>query len=461
MKMNVILVMLDSLRRDHVGCYGNKWIKTPNIDRLAKESVVFTRAFPEALPTLPVRRAMLTGMRSFPFRDYVPRKGDMVKVQGWEPIPEHQVMISEIFRHEGYLTALYCSVHHMFKPSMNFHRGFDSWVWIRGHEADYYRAALREDIEDPKNLPCELVYGAVGHSMPRALANIQGWKSEDDWFPARTFGNAIEWLEINHDVDNLFLVVDEFDPHEPWIAPKNIIDLYFDTANYTGRRIINTRPGPFPFQEGELEYTKAQYAGEVTLDDKYVGKLLDKVKELGLWDNTIIVLLSDHGHPIMDHGVLHKIPQYLYPELMDLVFMIYHPDKEYAGTTCDAYVSPHDIPPTLLALTGISPPLPVEGRNIWDWVTEEKSDRREYMTSIYGSYVWCRDEEYAYISDLDGNQAKLYDVRTDPGQYNSIAEDKPEICEKMFKRILSDAGGTLPHYQLRRRDLPWYDSAWV
>ena len=80
--MDVIVVMLDSLRKDHVGCYGNDWIHTPNIDKLAKESVVFTRAFPEALPTIPVRRAMHTGMRAFPNTGYVPKKGDNVKIPG-------------------------------------------------------------------------------------------------------------------------------------------------------------------------------------------------------------------------------------------------------------------------------------------------------------------------------------------------------------------------------------------
>jgi len=461
-EMNVIVIMLDSLRKDHVGCYGNDWIHTPNLDKFAEESVVFTRAFPEALPTIPVRRAMHTGMRTFPNKGYVPRKGDNVKIPGWEPIPEDQVTMSEIFRHERYLTALFCSTYHMFKPSMNFHRGFTHWEWIRGQEHDPYRTPLRGDIEDLKNLPCDLAFGCVGHGLDHCLANMQGWRGEEDWFPARTFGKAIEWLERNRDAENFLLVADEFDPHEPWCAPKPILDMYFDTEKYEGRRIINTHGGPYKFREGELEYTRAQYAGEVTLVDKYVGKLLDKIKELGFWENSIIMILSDHGHPIMDHGILHKVPPLcLHPELTDLVYMVYHPDKEYAGTTCDAYVSTHDVAPTLLALAGIQSPVKMEGRNVWEWVTGEKEDRREYITSIYGGYVWCRDEEYAYIANLDGGDARLYDLREDPEQHENIAEEKTEICEKMYKRVLSDAGGALPHYQIRRPGLPWYDSAWI
>jgi len=450
--------MLDSLRKDHVGCYGNDWIKTPAIDRLARDGVLFTRAFPEALPTLPVRRALYTGMRTFPNRNYVPRKGDNVKIPGWEPIPENQVTLSEILRREGYLTAMFSSTYHMFKPSMNFHRGFDSWEWIRGQESDRYKPPLNGEVENLKNLPCDLAYGCVGHSLKWCLANMQGWEGEADWFPPKTFGAATDWLEENRDVEKFLLVVDEFDPHEPWNAPKNLLDMHFNTADYEGRRIINTETGPFQFLDGELEYTRAQYAGEVTLVDKYVGKLVDKIKELGVWDDTMIVLTSDHGHPIMEHGILHKAPDCLYPELMDSVLIIYHPEKEYAGTACDAYVGHQDIPATVLALAGVSAPVSMDGQNAWDWVTGQESDRRRYATSIFGDWVWCRNEEYAYISDVNGNQARLYDLQEDPNQYRNIAEEKTDLCWQMYKRILADAGGSIPNYDVRRDRLRWYDA---
>jgi len=429
------------------------------MDGLAKEGVLFTKAFPEALPTLPVRRAMHTGQRTFPNRDYVPRKGDNVKIPGWEPIPEAHVTISEILRKEGYLTALFSSTYHMFKPSMNFHRGFDSWEWIRGQESDRFRPPLRGEVENLKNLPCDLAYGCVGHSLRWCLANMQGWRDEADWFPARTFGAAIDWLEDNRGVEKFFLVVDEFDPHEPWNAPRNLLELYFDVARYGGRRIIDTKTGAFNFLEGELEYTRAQYAGEVTLVDKYVGKLLGRIKELGLWENTLVVLTSDHGHPIMEHGILHKAASCLYPELMDSVFIVYHPEREYAGKVCDSFVGHQDIPPTILALIGLSSPVPMDGKNVWDWVAGSGADRREYVTSIFGEWVWCRDEEYAYISDLDGNQVRLYDLEEDPEQRHNISAEKPDVCQKMYRRILIDGEGSIPHYEIRRDELRWYDAA--
>jgi arylsulfatase A-like enzyme len=454
---NVVLIMLDSLRRDHVGCYGNDWIKTPNIDALSEESVRFVNAYPEALPTIPVRRAMHTGMRTFPCRGYRPAKGDTVMIPGWQPIPEGQVTMAEVFRHHGYTTALFASTLHMFKPSMNFHRGFKAWEWIRGQEADRYRVPLKGEVEDVKNLPCELAYGCVGHTLSYCLANMRGWETEEDWFPPRTFGKAARWLEDYGRDGPFLLVIDEFDPHEPWNAPRDLLELYFDTSSYSGRRVINTHTGSYEFREGELEYTKAQYAGEVTLCDKYVGVLLDRLRELGLWDDTIVMLVSDHGHNIMEHGVIHKVPDQMYPELIDLVYMIRSPDGELGGSTCDAYVAHHDIPVTLMAMAGVEPPSALDGRNAWSWATDEEPPTRKYATCIFYPWLWCRDGKYAYMTDIDGTEERLYDLKRDPGQTIDVSGDSPEVCSMMKGRLWEEMGGDAPLYEIMREGHEWYE----
>jgi arylsulfatase A-like enzyme len=453
---NVILIMLDSLRRDHVGAYGNDWIRTPNIDALAGESVRFLNAYPEALPTLPVRRAMHTGMRTFPCRGYKLHKGDTVLIPGWQPIPEGQVTMAEVFRHHGYKTALFASTLHMFKPSMNYHRGFSTWEWIRGQEADRYRIPLTGEIEDPAKLPCDLAYGCVGHSLSLCLANMQGWETEADWFPPRIFGSAISWLERNAG-EEFLLVIDEFDPHEPWNAPRDILELYFDTESYGGRRVINTTGGPYEFREGELEYTLAQYAGEVTLCDKYVGALLDRVKELGLWDDTVVALVSDHGHNIMDHGVIHKLPDHMYRELMDLVYMIRSPDGEAAGSGSDAYVAHHDIPVTLMTMAGVEPPSGLDGENAWAWATGESPQTRDHATCMFYPWLWYRDGDHAYMTDIDGDQEKLYDVKKDPKQMVDIAEENGDVCRSIKNLLWDEMGGDPPRYEIMREGHEWYE----
>jgi hypothetical protein len=99
-KVNVVVVMVDSLRRDHVGAYGNDWIKTPNLGALAKESLLFTRPYPESIPTIPARRAIHTGVRTWPFRDWHPVSDDGFKPYGWAPVPEDQTVLAEVLSAE-------------------------------------------------------------------------------------------------------------------------------------------------------------------------------------------------------------------------------------------------------------------------------------------------------------------------------------------------------------------------
>ena len=138
--MNIVLIVIDSLRQDHLGAYGNKWIQTPHFDEFSNQAVTFTRCYPESLPTLPFRRSLHTGIRTFPYKGHRGYKGDYDRWPGWGPIPEDQDTISEILSQNGYRCGFITDCYHQFKPSKNFHRGFDSWHWIRGQEADRYRS---------------------------------------------------------------------------------------------------------------------------------------------------------------------------------------------------------------------------------------------------------------------------------------------------------------------------------
>ena len=136
---NIVVVILDSLRKDHLGAYGNPWIKTPNLDALSKESLRFSQAYPESAPTICARRAIHTGLRTFPFRHWHRFKGINIGLLGWQPIPEGQTTLAEILKEQGYQTMLVTDTLHQFKASMNFQRGFDVFEFIRGQTTDPYR----------------------------------------------------------------------------------------------------------------------------------------------------------------------------------------------------------------------------------------------------------------------------------------------------------------------------------
>jgi arylsulfatase A-like enzyme len=194
----------------------------------------------------------------------------------------------------------------------------------------------------------------------------------------------------------------------------------------------------------------------VTHCDDYVGILLEKVREMGLWDDTVIALVSDHGHNIMDHGIMHKIPDHMYNELMDLVYIIRSPGSENAGKECDAYVAHHDIPVTLMEMAGLKPPEGLDGANVWKWASGEKQTR-SYATCIFHPWLWTKDSEYVYMTDIERTRDKLYDIRTDPKEMTNIASEHPEVCKKLRERLWEEAGGDPPMYDVIRHGHEWYE----
>jgi len=470
--MNVVLVIIDSLRQDHVGCYGNKWIKTPYLDSLAKESVVFTQTYPESLPTLQVRRALQTGCRVFPFKGHKDYKGNQFLGNlGWGPVSEEQDTMAEILQRHGYRTAFFTDTYHQFKPSQNFHRGFDEWAWIRGQENDPYRSGPRpfkEDVEIhiPENLRTKTLENLRiktdnGGQIRKKytdfvrdyLTNVAERRSEEDYFPAQVFTAAANWLERNQDAEKFFLVVDSFDPHEPWDPPESYRKLY-DPDDDTIDFLASLYGRPDLLTPRLLKRLRANYAGEVTLVDRWFGYLLEKMKYLGLIDNTLIAVISDHGHCIGEHNIVGKQGYPMTREIADLVFMIRHPKGEGAGTICDRLVYNFDLPPTILARLGISPDDPMDGKNIWPLALGKEKEIYDHITCAWGPIVMVRDRRWWYNAYLWGEVPLLFDLETDPKLENNIAKEHPDICERMKNLAIADAGGNIPGYIRKATDGP-------
>lgn len=442
--MNVILIIADTLRADHVGAYGNPWIRTPTLDRLAREGVRFTHAYPEALATVPVRRALHTGQRIFPCRDWFPRKGDYIRLPGWQPIPEEQVTIAEILHEARYRTALITDTFHLFKPSMNFHRGFSEWQWIRGQERDPYRSAGGPIDSDRYLTPA--MRGSRAEVMLRQhLANVRDRRSEEDYFAPHVFRAGMRWLEENRDAKRFFMVLDSFDPHEPWDPPARYRDLY--CPGYRGRELIMPMYGEADYlSPEELRYMRACYAGEVTMVDTWLGVFLDTLRDVGRAGDTVIVFTSDHGHQLGEHGLIGKVPGGLYPKLLHVPLFVRLPDGTGAGRSVDAFVQHQDLPATILPLLGVEPLRPLDGLNLTPCLRGGSGRTREYVTCIFRDYVWTLDSQWALTARRDGADARLFDVARDPGQSVNLAPERPEVVARLFERILADAGGAIPDY---------------
>lgn len=422
---NVIVLMIDSLRYDHVGFNGNTWIKTPNLDKFAQDCIIFDNAYPEGLPTIPVRTSLFTGNRTLPFRP-------------WQPLGPEDISIAEILASYGYLCALIADTYHLAKPGMNLHKGFHVFRWIRGQEADAYESAPH-GFDLSKYMKEAMKGDWVEKMLDQYFRNRAWWQKEEDYFTPRVMNEAINWLRKNvgkH--EKFFLWIDNFDPHEPWDPPDPFDKMYTD-PNYKGPKLIHPKYGPVDWMtEEELQYVRGLYAGEVTFVDKWVGKLFSTIEELGLFENTLVVILADHGHPHGDHGTIMKTPENLYSELLKIPLLIRLPGASCKNKRISSLVATHDIPVSILEFLGMNVETEcMDGHSIWPLIEGKEEKIRDYIVSgFYKSYHRVvRNEEWSYIRRPQGFKDELYNLREDPKEKNNLIDKYPEVAERMKKAI--------------------------
>lgn len=414
--MNVLLVVVDSVRRDHLGVYGSRDTRTPAIDELARSSTRFTQARPEAMPTVQVRRCVHTGTRTFPTRNWWPRKGDSVRMPGWQPIPEEQVTLAEILAAAGYFTSFITDTPHLFKPSMNFHRGFQHWNLVRGQPADGFR----------------------GGAVPR--------RSEQDHAAPRVFTAAMDLLEEARRLGPFLMVVDSYDPHEPWDPPASWV------AEYGDRDFAGPEPSAPAYgwadylTEAQLRRMRLLYRAELSMVDAWFGRFIEEIDRRRLLDDTLVVFLSDHGVLLGEHNLVGKpVSESLWPEITDVPLLVRHPEHARERTD-DRFVSTHDVVPTILGALGIAPPFELPGLDLTPILAgrPRRVARRDHLTMGYAGHAMIRTDRWALTTTSDGGTRRLFDTAADPGFTRDVAADNPQVVRRLLGRLERDAGGPLP-----------------
>jgi arylsulfatase A-like enzyme len=466
---HIILIVFDTLRRDAVGAYGSPpdWarIETPHLDAFARESVTFTRAYPEALPTLCARRTLYTGLRTYPFHngDFRHIKGDFVGIApGWGPIPNEQHTLAEIFEKNGFRTGLVSDLYHEFKPSKNFWRGFHQWSFIRGQEADAARSGPWPSQEEIDYwVPAELQelrgkatgleqpgYGAAWFSS-RILLNMRDRVREELWFNAQVMQESARWLEQNLDAKRLFLTIESFDPHEPWFVPEHYRKPY-DSSDSREQVISPYAEMPW-LPENLVKRTRANYAGLVTMCDRWFGHLIDTLRVTGILDEALVVVTSDHGHSMWERrGYIGKRGYPSDPESYEIPLMVSHPRKARAGETCDAWVQHHDISASLLEAAGVTPPEPIDGRSFLDAAFGSGKPIRDHVTVGWGSAMTVVNDAWWLNCKVNGQGPFLYDTPRPAPDAPNIADKNPEKVAELFAMGVKDAGGSFPDFLLQQ-----------
>jgi arylsulfatase A-like enzyme len=476
--MNVIVIMADSWRFDYLGCYGNDWIKTPNIDKFAQESILFENAYAEGCPTVPTRKTLFTGRYTLP-------------ASGWSPLQPKDIVIADILWWEHVRTALISDTAVMHFPGYGLERGFNFVQALRGQQWDPFYRNLQTtlDIEkyhkpfwDPnsKKRKRETEFSlTTGRETLDYLCFHQTWKGEEDQMVARVMNAAIDYLETKYNKNNpLFLWIDSFDPHEPWDPPSvwdPDLDYFYDPG-YEGLDIINPVPTYVDgyLTEDETRHVRMLYAEKITMVDRWIGKFIQKLKELELYENSLIIFLSDHGEPLgkreHGHGIIRKCRPWPYEELSHIPLIVHHPDGLKGRIF--SFVETVDIAPTILDFFGVKRRRKqIQGKSMIPLIKGEIEKLKDFVISGYFNFSWSIiQEDFSFIHWLDQKNVaehlltgmygwaelvedksvwtctpgsvpetpltdELYNRQKDPFQLQNIIEDHPDIAKELHQRL--------------------------
>lgn len=414
--MNVVCILLDTLRRDHLGSYGNEWIETPNLDRLASDGAKFENCYLGSYPCMPARQDLWTGELNFLRR-------------GWSPLEHDQDDLITLLRQNNKPSMLVTDHYHLWQyGSGNYHFGFNGVEMIRGQERDNW-------ITNP-DIPIQ--YPASSEKLNRDwesyARNTAHFQKEEDYFAAQVFQKSMDWVEQNRNLKDFFLMIDCFDPHEPFDPPPGYVEKY--DPDYKGDAVIWPKTGTTEYlSTEELNHIHALYCGEVTYVDHWFGKFYDKLESLGLLDNTMVIVTSDHGFLFGEHDWLGKHARILYQDIARTPLIIRSPTIK-PGTTYNELVQMPDLTPTILQALGVVPSNEMHGKSlhpIWNqeiMQDDEIRSRTEIIFGVYGGPVYCTDGEWLLVKKpVQGNfplywYSKSHYNNWDFGQVNYLDDNK-------------------------------------
>ena len=422
--MNIIHIISDTFRRDNLAIYGGRGY-TPSLNAFAEKCVVFDKAYVCGFPTVPIRGELVTGQVSICRR-------------GWEPLKRDVPVIADALTDAGVVSMMIADTPHHINNGFFYNRGFTGWKWIRGQEGDCletqpYDYESKEALQyrtytrtHPNRLP-----GGLGNH----LRNISFRQTEADTFAAQTMQTACDWLERNHQHENFYLMVDTFDPHEPWDAPEWYLKR-FDSSDYEGPEPIYPPYGPNPMNARETERLNALYRAEASLVDNWIGQLLRKIDYMGLMENTMIIFMADHGFLLGEHGLLAKNLT-MYEEIIHIPLLAYHPDA--APRRTDALTSIADIPATVVDVFGAARGAQVEGNSILPVIMGDTDTGREYAIT-HGAWVggWSPDGGSPHGSITDGTWSLLLENQGGPKQLFHLSAD-PKQEQNRFESDTAEA----------------------
>jgi uncharacterized sulfatase len=422
-KLNVLFIAADDLNND-LGCYGHPQVKSPNLDRLAKMGVRFDRAYCQFPLCSPSRSSLMTGLRPGTTKvfnlSYHFRKG----------LPD-VVTLSQLFKNAGAPAVRVGKIYHYGNPGDIGTSGLDD-------------AASWSEVHNPSGRDKKPLEPQIqNHTPKRGLGSAMCFLSDpdgkdEDHTDGMVATETIRLLEKHKD-GPFFIAAGFYKPHTPYVAPKKYFDLYPpDTIRLpeipAGLKDSSPAPAfgstqPWPYMgvtADQARECKRAYYATISLLDAQVGRLMDAMDRLKLWDNTVVVFWSDHGYHLGEHGLWMK--QSLYEESARVPLIIVAPGAKGNGKASARTVELLDLYPTLADVAGLEPPKGLEGASLRPLLDDPARawDRPAFTQVQRGAFPGysVRTERWRYVEWDDGQKgAELFDHDADPRELRNLASD--------------------------------------
>lgn len=390
----VIVVLLDSLNRHMLGAYGGREFSTPNLDRLARRSLRFTNHYTGSLPCMPARHDILVGNLDFLWRPWG-------SIELWERPVTYQL------RRQGVPTVLFSDHPHLFEVGgENYHTDFIAWDYLRGHESDPWRSRADDTWIGTPALPANTHAIESGDQLFPYDRNRTWFRQEEDFPGPKTMQASADWLRRNGKAhDEFFLFVDEFDPHEPFDTPEPWASRY--DAEWDREKLIwipyaidGVANGVLSEREGRQ--IRSNYGSKLSMIDHWFGRILDAMDEHALWDDTLLMVCTDHGHYLGEKDLWGKprVPQY--ETLGHTPLFVAAPGVE--SGVVDALTTNVDINATIMDLFDVPSAYRNHGTSMLPLITGQAHSIREWaIGGIFGQWVQIQDGQNKYIRAPQGN----------------------------------------------------------
>lgn len=421
---NVVLIVADRLRADAIHAYDDvfddRHTDTPNIDALSDESLRFKYAVPDAMPGIPMRRGLLTGMRAYPFRDWLATPG-VPKIPGWGKVHDFQPLLPELTAANGVETVYVTDNPTLSGSRFRFVRRTGTLPRSTGFTSDErsYFLPLRDAPE--RTEPTARVLRAGGE----LLGELKGDKP-------------------------FFLGLDAFNPVEAFEMPRQFITgagpVQYDTAEAKQRVYLDAVK--VPARDGLADTVRERYAAEVRAVDAALGRFMNQLDDAGLADDTVVVFVGDSGIALGEQGVFGHPAGVWRRRVYQVPMLIRDPRRRWAGDTSSWFVSTHDIAPTILSYLGITAPGKMAGEDLTTLFDDDDLPGRPFFTTALDTHVVVGDRNWLLLGRTDEDRWRIYEAEDEdePDEIRSETVKSPAVLAELKRYALTAAGGTLPDF---------------